>query len=358
MINIQKKPKKKFKKLISVGIPVLFFTKEKKEILQEKISFKINLSARVLKGKNLIAEIDNQKRNTVIIGAHYDHLGWGDEGSLYIGEPMIHNGADDNASGTAALLELAKIYKNSNHKNYNYKFIAFSGEEKGLLGSSSYVKSNLFDREINYMINMDMVGRLNNEGRIEIYGTGTSPRWESLLAENVCQEINITTSPSGIGPSDHTSFYLKNIPVLHFFTGTHSDYHKPTDDAEKINFKGIGMITSYIQKLINDLDDENKLEFSKTKNNPTQQAPKFSVTLGVIPDYLYSDIGMRINGIIEGRPAQNAKIKEGDIVVQLGKIKVVDMMSYMKALSVFEKGDKAKVIIIREKKKLEFEVSF
>ncbi len=351
-------PESKFKNLYSVGIPVLFFD-DVKENLPTKISVEVKLAERIIEGQNLIAEVDNGKENTIIIGAHYDHLGWGAEGSLYRGEPAIHNGADDNASGTAGLLELAKIYSQSKYNNYNYLFIAFSGEEKGLLGSNAYAKSDLLDAsKINYMINMDMIGRLDEEGKIEVYGTGTSPRWNSLLEDNTCKNVTIASSESGVGSSDHTSFYLQDIPVLHFFTGTHADYHKPSDDADKVNFEGIATVVTYIENLINDLDDEKKLEFTKTKSGESKKAPKFSVTLGVVPDYLYSDGGMRIDGVNDGKPAQNAGMQKGDIVVNLGDVNITDMMAYMKALGHFVKGDKVKATVIRDGKAVELEVQF
>ena len=312
-----------------------------------------------ISGINVIGYLDNTQKETVIIGAHYDHLGWGGEGSLYRGEPAIHNGADDNASGTAGILELARIYSKSKYDNYNYLFIAFSGEEKGLLGSNAFAKSDLLNPDkINYMVNMDMIGRLNEEGRIAIYGTGTSPRWNSLLEENRCKNITINTTKSGVGPSDHTSFYLQDIPVLHFFTGAHEDYHKPSDDADKVNYEGIATVLIYMQNLINDLDDEKKLVFTKTKSDENQKAPKFSVTLGVIPDYLYSETGMRIDGVSDGKPAHNAGMQKGDIVVQLGDVKVVDMITYMKALGRYVRGDTVKATVIRDGKAIELAVSF
>ena len=357
--NYSESPKEKFKTIISSEIPVLFCFKLSQDLINRKISFSVSLKESFIKGRNLIAEINNLAKNTIVIGAHYDHLGWGKEGSLYRGVPSIHNGADDNASGTAALLELARFYNTADYKNYNYLFVAFSGEEKGLLGSNSYVKSNLINLEnINYMINLDMIGRLNSEGKIHISGTGTSPRWEGLLSDNYCENISVVSSESGIGASDHTSFYLEEIPVLHFFTGAHNDYHKPSDDAEKINYEGVSIIISYLQNLINDLDNEPKIEFSKTKEADNNESPKFSVTLGIIPDYLYDNDGLRIDGISDGRPAQNAGLKKGDIIIELGGVRIRDIISYMKALGYFVKGDKTNVVIIRSDQELNFNVIF
>ena len=309
-------------------------------------------------GRNVAGFIDNGAETTVIIGAHYDHLGYGAHGSLYSGEPAIHNGADDNASGVAVMLQLAEKLKNA-CKNNNYLFIAFSGEERGLWGSNFFTKEptlNLDD--VNYMINMDMVGRLNDENTLAINGTGTSPVWKESLESLSNGRFKLVVSESGVGPSDHTSFYLKDIPVLHFFTGQHDDYHKPTDDVEKVNFEGMNQIGNYIFNLISELDDDGELEFTKTKEEDKTNTPRFSVTLGVVPDYLFDGEGMRISGVKEGRPAANAKLQEGDIVIKMGNIDVVDMMSYMKGLSAFEKGDKTTVVVKRGDKELKRKVKF
>ncbi|MBT8311433.1 MAG: PDZ domain-containing protein, partial [Flavobacteriaceae bacterium] len=160
-----------------------------------------------------------------------------------------------------------------------------------------------------------------------------------------------------VGPSDHTSFYLQDIPVLHFFTGQHEDYHKPSDDADKLNYDGMEKITSYIVQLVGELDDDPKLIFRKTKNE-SEEVPRFKVAMGVIPDYLYDGEGMRIDGVSEDKPAQKAGLQKGDVVVQMGDSTVTDMMSYMRALSVFEKGNTTTVVINREGKTMEVEITF
>ena len=212
-------------------------------------------------GKNVVAFLDNSAATTVVIGAHYDHLGYGKSGSsLYVGDPAIHNGADDNASGVSAMLYLAHYLKNSKAKHNNYLFIAFSGEELGLYGSKNFANNPTIDlATVNYMMNMDMVGRLNEEKVLAINGAGTSPVWKDELAK-IKGEIKPKTTDSGIGPSDHTSFYLKDIPVLHFFTGQHSDYHKPTDDSELVNYDGILEVAEFMATLI-----ENKGKKGKQK---------------------------------------------------------------------------------------------
>jgi hypothetical protein len=308
--------------------------------------------------RNVVGFMDNRATNTVILGAHFDHLGYGDENSLYRGDTAIHNGADDNASGVSALLALARVLKGRNLNN-NYLFIAFSGEEKGLFGSNYFSKNPTIDLEnVNYMINMDMIGRLNQENALAVNGTGTSPSWMVNLENIRIDTLKIITTESGIGPSDHTSFYLKDIPVLHFFTGQHEDYHRPSDDADKINYDGIYAVTAYIDSLVTRLNkDGEKLTFNKTKDE-SKDTPRFSVTLGVVPDYMFDREGMRIDGVSEEKPAMKAGLVAGDIVIQLGDIEVIDMRTYMEALSQFKKGDTTEVTVRRGDKNLTYPIQF
>ena len=310
-----------------------------------------------ISGRNVIGYLANQAENTIVIGAHYDHLGYGGEGSLYRDSiKAIHNGADDNASGIAVMLDLARKLKNQNTHN-NYLFMAFSGEEMGLLGSNYFVKNPTINtKAVNYMINMDMVGRLKQDSTLAVYGTGTSPLFKKVLKTHN-SKFKLIENESGVGPSDHTSFYLTDIPVLHFFTGQHEDYHKPSDDAEKLNYKGMESISSYIFDMITDLNDHGKLVFSKTKNE-SDNTPRFRVGLGVIPDYLFDGKGMRIDGISEGKPAQRAGLQKGDIVVQLGDSLVTDMMSYMRALSLFDRGDSTEVVVRRKEREVRVGIQF
>ena len=308
-------------------------------------------------GTNIIGFIDNNAKETIVVGAHYDHLGYGSEGSLYRGEDKaIHNGADDNASGVAVMLNLASKLKNSDKGN-NYLFMAFSGEEMGLLGSNYFVKNATINTDsINYMINMDMVGRLKQDSTLAVYGVGTSPIFKQVISASN-KNFKIIENESGVGPSDHTSFYLNDIPVLHFFTGQHEDYHKPSDDSEKLNYEGMEIISNYIFDIITDLDDNGELAFRKTKNE-SEETPRFKVTLGVVPDYMFDGEGMRIDGVSEDKPAQKAGLEKGDIVVQLGEHEVKDMMGYMKALSKFEKGNTTTVKVNRNGKEVEAEITF
>ncbi|MFC4634736.1 M20/M25/M40 family metallo-hydrolase [Dokdonia ponticola] len=322
-----------------------------------EVSFRESGNDSLITGTNVIGYLDNKASNTIVIGAHYDHLGMGGEGSLYREGAAIHNGADDNASGVAVMLQLAEKLQNEKYKGNNYLFIGFSGEEMGLLGSNYFTKNATIPlSKINYMINMDMVGRLNEEKALAVHGIGTSPIWgQTVFAANT--SFQLAEHESGVGPSDHTSFYLNDIPVLHLFTGQHDDYHKPGDDSEKLNYEGMRMIEDYILAIVAELDNNGKLTFTKTKDE-SAAVPSFKVGLGVVPDYLFSGKGMRIDGVSEGRAAQNAGLEKGDVVIKMGDSTVVDMMSYMRVLSTFDVGDTTTVVIDRKGEELIKEIVF
>ncbi len=306
-------------------------------------------------GKNVLYALPQEGMRWGVIGAHYDHLGYGDENSLFRGQPEIHNGADDNASGVAGMLELSERFAQSK-QNKSLLFAAFSGEEKGLWGSNQFCKSPTIPLEsIDYMINFDMIGRLRGD-TLAVYGTGTSPRWMELLEECNDEGFIFVPSESGVGPSDHTSFYLEGIPALHFFTGQHPDYHKPSDTAEKINVQGIVRIVNFVERLIQRLNEQEDWPFTATKDQDEESTPRFKVTLGVIPDYLFSGVGMRIDGVSEGRPAASAGLIRGDVVKKIDTVLVTDMMSYMTALSLFEAGSESNVIIERGGEEIQMSV--
>jgi hypothetical protein len=301
--------------------------------------------------------IDNPGEELVIIGAHYDHLGMGDFSSLHRGSPEVHNGADDNASGVAAMIHLAQKLQNQT-LNRDILLIGFSGEEKGLWGSNYFTKNPTVDlSKANFMINMDMIGRLDPDRGLAVNGVGTSPLWDDVLSTVNTDSVKLVTTESGVGPSDHTSFYLQDIPVLHFFTGQHEDYHKPGDDVEKINVEGVLYIAGMIENMVVMTDGEGKMAFSKTKDQ-SNDSPRFTVTLGVIPDYLFDGEGMRIDGVSEDKPAQKAGILKGDIVIQLGDSTVTDMMSYMRALSAFQEGDATQVTVDRDGERMTMDIQF
>jgi aminopeptidase YwaD len=348
-------------------IPVVYCNKPLTEKITKDLShtwdikLKTEQGDKLRKGNNVVAYINNNAASTVVLGAHFDHLGYGeDNNSRHTGGSAIHNGADDNASGTAALLELARLLKANGSKNNNYLFIAFSGEELGLYGSKYFVDHpTIALTEVNYMINMDMVGRFNDTSKtITIGGIGTSPSWGALVNGEKKMPFGVKVDSSGTGPSDHTSFYRKDIPVLFFFTGLHTDYHKPSDDFDKINYNGQLLVVNYITRLIARTSSQNKLAFTKTREQQTTTTARFTVSMGIMPDYTFSGNGVKVDGVSEGRAAQKAGIKAGDVVTQLGEHSINSVESYMQALSKFKKGDATKVKVKRGADELMFDIVF
>ncbi len=296
----------------------------------------------------------------IIIGAHYDHLGYGEFGSLYRGDtPRIHNGADDNASGTAGLIELAQ-YFGKNRPNTDILFLAFSGEEMGLLGSAHYVEEPTVDLDNAIaMINMDMIGRMEDE-KLIIFGTGTSADWENILLVANTDSLNLDLVEDGTGASDHTSFYYQNIPVLHYFTDTHSDYHRPSDDVEYINHDGIAKTISHVVRVVQYLDgvDQEQMVFIEAPGEQRQSMSLDGPTLGVLPDYGYDGKGMKITGTNPGQPAANAGLQSGDIIIGLGDVDFEDIYGYMGALNAHEKGQLTTVTIIRDGEEMTMPLQF
>ncbi len=340
---------------------------EGKEFIQNfEYSVKLNphddKTSTAVKGKNVIAVLDNKAEKTIVIGAHYDHLGLNEHhnSTLANSQGQIHNGADDNASGTAAVLELARMFsQNKTKENVNYVFALFSGEEDGLMGSKKLaetIKTN-YPNTI-FMINMDMVGRLNKDNNLTVGGVGTSPILQDLVKKYKPEAINLSLDESGVGPSDHTSFYLKDIPVLFLFTGTHNDYHKPTDDADKINYSGQKTITNYAFNLANALGNEKEIPFTKTKVAATKSVPKYKVSIGIMPNYADTKDGMGIDGVIDNRPAANAGILQGDILTKIGTCEVKEVYSYMDCLAKVNSGEEHPVTVKRNGEEKVFTVKF
>lgn len=355
-------PKSVFKKIRSAGVPVLFVSEVKAATQLKKgdeVTMTVAMSEQRADAYNVVGFVDNGMPTTIVIGAHYDHLGWGGEGSRALGVHEVHNGADDNASGTAALMALADdLAKKDTLTRHNYLFIAFTAEERGLLGSNYFVNHPTYPIEkMAYMINMDMVGRLR-DSQIQVSGVGTATEWNDIFATVRCFDINYKLDASGVGPSDHTSFYNQGVPVLHFFTGSHEDYHMPADDSDKINFKGIAEIVSLIKTILVKTNGMERLDFQQTKNEETREVAAFSVTLGVMPDYMYEDGGLKIDGVSEGKPASAAGLQKGDIITEMGEYEIVDIYAYMKALSVFKKGDEVKLTYLRDGEKKHTHVKF
>lgn len=350
------------------SVPILILNRKSSEIFTSDkdnyrdIHLKVEVVDKLRYASNVAGYLDNKAQSTIIIGAHYDHLGFGeDNNSRYTGESlMIHNGADDNASGTAAMIELARLLKKNGSKSFNYLFVAFSAEELGLFGSKYFTENmSVNASNINYMINLDMIGRLNDTSRsLTIGGVGTSPSWGKLIFSEKKLPFKIKVDSSGTGPSDHTSFYRKGIPVLFFFTGIHNDYHHPYDDAEKINYKGQLDIIQYICRIIQRSTKEGQLAFTKTREQSTTTGARFNVSLGIMPDYAYLGPGVKADGISADKPAEKVGILAGDIIISLDQDEIADLESYMQILSKYKKGDPAQVKVKRGENVLTFSIVF
>jgi len=344
-------------------IPVVYITKEgyakhfSDSAATLDIELNISFSDKTRKAKNVAGFINNHAANTVILGAHYDHLGYNEDKHALDTGHIIHNGADDNASGTAALIELARMLKKSAPANNNYLFINFSAEEMGLLGSKYWSEHPTITITPNYMINMDMVGRYDTARKLTIGGYGTSPVWGEVFAAEK-NNLVVKFDSSGSGPSDHATFYRQDMPVLFLFTGSHSDYHKATDDWNKINYDGEKDIVKMVYDVIEITDSKGKLPFTKTRESQAGGTRTFTVTLGVIPDYGFSGTGLRIDGVSPGKLAEKAGLQAGDILLQLGEYKFVDIYSYMDAMKKFNKGDKTQLRIKRGTEEKTFDIVF
>jgi acetylornithine deacetylase/succinyl-diaminopimelate desuccinylase-like protein len=329
------------------------------------VMLRIEGVAHQMTARNVVGFLDNGAEKTIVVGGHFDHLGKGYQaGSLSPdSKNYIHNGADDNASGTAGVLELAKYFSsNALKEKHNFLFIGFSGEELGLLGSKYYTENPTVPlNTISAMINMDMIGRLNEEKGLIISGWGTSPAWGALIPDLAKkQNMKYTIDSSGVGASDHTSFYLKNIPVLQFFTGTHSDYHKIGDDADKINAEGEAKILNLIVDLLMKLDGEKSEPTFLTAGNPHAgaTASNFKVTLGVMPDYSFSGKGVKIDGVSKARPADIAGMQPGDVITKLAGKTILTIYDYMEVLADHEKGQQVDAEFLRGTEKKVVKITF
>ncbi len=321
------------------------------------VSANINIEQVKARTGNVIGFIEGidaeLKKEVIVLGAHYDHLGYGDENSLYQGkDKKIHYGADDNASGTTGVLEIAqKLYANKETLRRSILLVCFTGEEEGLIGSSYFTNSSIFGKiNVVTMINMDMIGRMEND-KLIINGTGTSSRWVQELDE-INKRYNFTTSyiPDGYGPSDQSPFYSKNIPVLFFFTGLHTDYHKPSDTYEKINTEGQEKVSKFIYEIIlNIAVSDKKPEFTKVAESTEKkkETGPVRVYVGTVPDFSSNEEGYKISGVKEGSPAEKGGIMTGDLMIKFGNKEIKNIYDYTAALGEYKPGDEVEVVLKR-----------
>lgn len=296
----------------------------------------------------------------VIVGAHFD--GQGDGGLISMdhdADPEIHNSADDNASGTAGLLWLAKEFA-SNPPEKSVIFVAFSGEELGLLGSRYFAENMQVEKDsVLAMINLDMIGRLDGRD-LSIFGTGTSPQWDSILQNIEQDSLSIIPTESGTGASDHASFHDIQIPVLHYFSGTHSEYHRAGDTAELIDYSGMESILEHVEQVIQEVAtrDADEIEFSETASQGISSMPGNGVSLGVVPDYSYSGEGFRISSVRSGGVADRSGLQDGDIITEMEGIPINDIYNYMESLGEFEAGRSIVIKVRRSGEGIELNVTF
>ena len=339
---------------------------QSKELKDITISGDIAMKATTITAKNVIGVLEGSgplADETVVVGAHYDHLGNGGFGSLSNGSRDIHNGADDNASGTATVLEMVRrLSKRSEPLPRRVVFMTFSGEERGLLGSQHYVNHPLYSlKDTVAMVNFDMVGRLNDKDEVITFGLGSSPGFGELVdALGTSFGLKIKKIPgtqAEFAASDHFSFYSKNLPVVFFFTGTHADYHRPSDDTDLINFSGMARIADMGELLLLDLAKRpTRPEFTKLVNRPapaasaTSASSAFSVYLGSRPSYSFTGPGVKLDGVTEGSPAEKAGLKAGDVIVKFADKAIENIDDYMAALQDKKPGDSVSIEVKRDGK--------
>ena len=345
------------------GIPVVVISKQAAEKLA--IAKEVTLTTDVVRAEvpayNVIGVLEGSdpilRKENIIIGAHYDHLGRGGEGSLAPKSGEIHHGADDNASGTAGLIELARLFSAQRPKlKRTLIFIAFGGEEEGLLGSNYYVNHPLAPLANTVgMINMDMIGRMKDR-KLIIGGVGTAKEWRQFIEPE--KSFALTLNEDGVGPSDHSSFYLKQVPVLFFWTGTHNDYHKPSDTWDKINYPDEAKILGFVARLVKDIDGADKrLTYTTAKSDSAPRAGGFRVYLGTIPNYADANDGMLLDGVREDSPAAKAGLKAGDRIVKIGNRDVKNVYDYTYALGEMKAGQEYVFEIVRGGEKLTLRVT-
>lgn len=302
------------------------------------------------------------KNECVVIGAHYDHLGHGGNGSLAPRSGEIHHGADDNASGTAGVLELARVFTSQRPRpKRTIVFIAFGGEEEGLLGSKYYVDHPVVPLANTVaMINMDMIGRMKDR-KLVIGGVGTAKEWREIIAQGTADPVrsfDLTLNEDGFGPSDHSSFYGKQIPVLFFWTGTHADYHKPSDTFEKINYADETRILNLVAYIVRNLDVAPKrITYTTAKTQAAPRTGGFRVYLGTIPNYADSSNGLLIDGVRDDSPASKAGLKAGDRIVKIGTREIKNVYDYTFALGEMKPEEEYVIEVVRGTDRLTLKIT-
>jgi hypothetical protein len=332
-----------------------------REIPDWRLQGEVSVNRREATVRNVVAVLEGEGPHadeTVVVGAHYDHLGRGGSNSAAPGSQEIHNGADDNGSGTAALLEVARRLAGRKLPR-RVVFIAFTGEEQGLLGSAEYVKHPVFPLEKTVaMLNMDMVGRLQ-DNKVIIEGVDTAKEFDPLLDTlNKGYGFELVRKPGGFGPSDHASFYPKQIPVMHFFTGTHEDYHRPSDDIGKLNVPGMRRIAGLVADAALQLAEAPQRTTYQESKRPAMgggggDRPYF----GSIPDFGQNEPGYGISGVTKGSPADKGGLKGGDLIIKLGESRIENLEDFDSALRKFKAGDKVPVIVKRGGQEVKLEVT-
>ena len=329
----------------------------------------VNLSTDIVRNEtpayNVIGMLEGSdpllKNEVIIIGAHYDHLGRGGEGSGSLAPRAgeIHHGADDNASGTAGVLELARLFTAQKPRpKRTIVFMTFGGEEEGLLGSNYYVNHPLLPLANTVaMINMDMIGRMK-DSRLILGGVGSAKEWRDITSADAEKTFQLTLTEDGFGPSDHSSFYAKQIPVLFFWTGTHNDYHKPSDTFEKINYGDEARILQMVARIVNRLDAADKrLTYTTAKSDPAPRTGGFRVYLGTIPNYADTNDGLLLDGVRDDSPAAKAGLKAGDRIVKIGSHDIRNVYDYTAALGEMKAGEEYLFEVIRGQQKLSLKVT-
>jgi hypothetical protein len=334
-------------------------------------ALEINLTRVRSKVKNVIGVLEGTgdlAGETVVIGAHYDHLGYGGRGSGSLAKDQeakeIHHGADDNGSGTTTLLEMARSFGAlKERKGRRLVFIAFTGEESGLLGSEYYCKEPIYPlADTVTMINLDMVGRLREDmtakkDKLYIYGSGTSKGFDELISglnkEYDFQMQKIAGTRMAGGSSDHASFYAKKVPVLFLFTGNHPDYHRPSDTADKINVAGMRKIAEFTEDVVEQLASQaERPQYIKVDQGPLVSPGGGGPRLGIMPSYGDDKEGVLLEGVREGTPADKAQLKEGDRIVELDGKAVKNLEAYMVLMAGHKKGDAMEIVVLRDGKKV------